>query len=165
MAYFSTGPNAPIQSNGTPYNIVIPTANQAQLVTTNYAGIITDMNNWVQIQAVYTAVGNETWITLGNFSNDANTPISSVSNSMCNNLEINHLAVAPDDDKGAYYYIDDISVVPYSNPLTLVASQINICAGTQVTLTANGAVTYSWSANVFSSNGNIATVQPLTTTT
>ena len=61
--------------------------------------IIYDTLNWVQISGNYTALGGEKYLTIGNFKNDSNTTIDSLNNN------------APLSNYGAYYYIDDVSVV------------------------------------------------------
>jgi hypothetical protein len=63
--------------------------------------IIKDSLNWVEIAGVYTAVGGENHITIGNFKNDANTDTL--------NTNYGTLGVA-------YYYIDDVSVEQITVP-------------------------------------------------
>jgi len=58
--------------------------------------IITDTANWVLVSGSFTATGGEKFMTIGNFHNPANT------NSQANPGGIYD---------GAYYYLDDISVV------------------------------------------------------
>jgi hypothetical protein len=59
--------------------------------------IITDTINWVKISGIYTAVGGEQYITIGNFFNDANTDT---------------LNMLDGTYKGAVYFFDDVSVIP-----------------------------------------------------
>lgn len=59
--------------------------------------IINDTLNWVEISGVYTATGGEKFITIGNFMDDANTDTLDTGNGTY---------------PGAYYYIDDVSVIP-----------------------------------------------------
>ena len=59
--------------------------------------IINDTLNWVEISGIYTANGGEKYIIIGNFSNDANTDTLDTGNGTY---------------PGAYYYIDDVSVLP-----------------------------------------------------
>lgn len=61
-------------------------------------GIVTSATGWTQLQWSYTASGGEQFITIGNFNDDANTTISCVNANGFNPY--------------AYYYIDDVSVVP-----------------------------------------------------
>ncbi len=59
--------------------------------------ILDDSINWTLISGNYLAIGGERYITIGNFSNDVNT----------DTMEFNSSASI----HGAYYYLDDISVV------------------------------------------------------
>ena len=56
--------------------------------------IISDTLNWIKISGNYTASGGEKFIIIGNFNNDANTKIDTLTG----------------NTYGAYYYIDDVSV-------------------------------------------------------
>ncbi len=89
-AYFS---NTAISLTGSTYLMSYP----AQLNGFNKK-IIEDTLNWVNIIGIYVANGSEMYLTLGNFENDINT----------NKKIINSNAIGT----GAYYLIDDISVVP-----------------------------------------------------
>jgi hypothetical protein len=59
--------------------------------------IINDTLNWVNISGIYSATGGEKYITIGNFYNNANT-----------DTIITNYGTNP----SAYYYIDDVSVIP-----------------------------------------------------
>lgn len=59
------------------------------------ASVLSDTQNWVSISGQYIAIGGERFITIGNFYDDANTGVDS-------------LTSAPTD--GGYYYIDDVYV-------------------------------------------------------
>ncbi len=59
---------------------------------------LVDTTNWVRLQWTYTATGGETHFVIGNFRNDAGTPRTD------NNCGSIH--------SYAYYFIDDVSVVP-----------------------------------------------------
>ncbi|MBW6482565.1 MAG: T9SS type A sorting domain-containing protein [Vicingaceae bacterium] len=59
--------------------------------------IITDTLNWHRIEGIYVANGNELFLTIGNFNNDLTTDTLTVNLSNSN---------------AAYYYIDDVSVIP-----------------------------------------------------
>ena len=59
--------------------------------------IITDTLNWNRIEGIYVANGNELFLTIGNFNNDLSTDTVTVNSS---------------SSFGAYYYIDDVSVLP-----------------------------------------------------
>lgn len=62
---------------------------------------LNDMVNWVKVSDTLVAVGNEKWITIGNFLNDSLSLISPI-DSVC--FQPNPFGC------GAYYYIDDVSV-------------------------------------------------------
>ena len=59
--------------------------------------IINDTLNWIEISGIYVANGGEKYITIGNFKDDANTDTLDTGNGTY---------------PGAYYYIDDVSVIP-----------------------------------------------------
>lgn len=61
-------------------------------------GMVTQVNGWTEMQWSYTATGGEQFITVGNFRDDASTSTSCVNSGAFNPY--------------AYYYIDDVSVVP-----------------------------------------------------
>lgn len=63
--------------------------------------IIADTLNWIEISSIYQANGNENYITIGNFNNDATTDTS---------------AFNPNNIYGAYYLLDDISVENITTP-------------------------------------------------
>jgi gliding motility-associated-like protein len=64
------------------------------------ANMLADKQNWISISGQYVAIGGERFITIGNFYDDANT-------------EVDSLTPAPTD--GGYYYIDDVYVGPCDN--------------------------------------------------
>jgi hypothetical protein len=64
--------------------------------------IISDTLNWTRIAGIYLANGNEQYITIGNFKNDINTDTL---------VKLNYQGVYP----GAYYLIDDVSVIAVSD--------------------------------------------------
>lgn len=59
--------------------------------------ILYDTLNWIPISGIYTALGGEKFITIGNFNNNGNTVIDTVPGTFSNNH--------------AYYYIDDVSLI------------------------------------------------------
>jgi hypothetical protein len=63
-----------------------------------YSNIITDVNNWIPIELEYIAQGKENFVTIGGFETDSFANILSVGGTMA----------------GAYYYIDDVSVIDIS---------------------------------------------------
>ena len=74
--------------------------------------IITDTLNWVRVGGIYTALGGESYITIGDFTDDAHTDTVNI--------------------KGGFYpggyYIDDVSVIP------LDSMQLKADAGRDTTI-------------------------------
>lgn len=66
------------------------------------SGVITDANNWTLVSSVYTALGGEEWITIGNFYDDAGTTIQPTGSTATNGCILIREA--------AYYFIDDVFV-------------------------------------------------------
>jgi hypothetical protein len=58
---------------------------------------ITDTLNWVKVSGIYQASGGENHIIIGNFFDDAHTDTTTIRGGIYD---------------GAYYYIDDVSVIP-----------------------------------------------------
>lgn len=54
-----------------------------------------DRNNWKKVSGVYTAVGNEEFLTIGNFFNDQTTQYTQIASNTIGG-------------RGAYYYIDNV---------------------------------------------------------
>jgi hypothetical protein len=63
----------------------------------NYQKTLSDTLNWVKIEGIYKANGNENYITIGVFNNDNELNIDFFESRIINE---------------AYYYIDDVSVIP-----------------------------------------------------
>lgn len=116
--------------------------------------VIGTTDGWVEISGEFVATEAFTFITIGNFDNDAATQVQ---------------------DRGnfprpfAVYFVDEIVVEAAVDELTVNGPQ-SICAGQAATLTAtnaNGPV--SWFANTPAGSpigtGNSITVQPTATTT
>jgi hypothetical protein len=80
------------EGDSTTYNY-LPFAPQVQNVQGN---LLADSLNWIEISDIYTAIGGELYITLGNFKDSANTTLVDVDNTA---------------NQSAYFYIDDVSVV------------------------------------------------------
>ncbi len=59
---------------------------------------LTDTANWMEISGMYTALGGEKYITIGNFKSNVNTDTMLVE-------------TGTDSERRAYYYVDDVSVV------------------------------------------------------
>ena len=91
--YFS---NTLISSHGPP----LPYSPQLVTPTGLY---FTDKQNWTQISAIYQAAGGEQFLTIGNF--DASFNLIHVAPYYDGNISGNM----------AYYYLDDVSVVPVSS--------------------------------------------------
>ena len=66
----------------------------------NMSGVIADTFSWVKIEGTFTANGTERFVTIGNFYSKANT------NVVQSNINLG----------GAYYLIDDVSVIPSDLP-------------------------------------------------
>lgn len=60
--------------------------------------ILNDTMNWVEVSGVFTALGGERYLSIGNFRDDNQTLIDSTSN-------------AAGYEPFAYYYVDDVSVI------------------------------------------------------
>jgi hypothetical protein len=158
MSAFATKPPSVYFTNTTPsYNgpLVMPSINTNRLDFQTMA-IITDKTNWVTITGIYTAVGGERFITIGNFFNDVNTQISSTSKIAC------HTGVTNPSANFSFYYIDGVSVIPQTPTILASASPNSICLGNFSNLTASGASTYSWDNG---STTNPTVVSPTATTT
>jgi len=121
----------------------------------NYTGpVLSDTTNWVLLSWNYTATGGEQYFTIGNFKTNSNTTRA---NNNCNAM-----------NPYAYYFIDDVSIVPgacQSCALSAtISSQCVTCnGGNNGSATANvsggsGSQTYTWSP----SGGNSATASNLT---
>ncbi len=65
----------------------------------NEEAFLDNKTDWVRLSGNFTAQGGENFLTIGNFDDDENTDTLAVP---CNNSGQNH----------AYYYIDDVSVIP-----------------------------------------------------
>lgn len=59
--------------------------------------ILDDTTSWTEISGIYTALGGERFITIGNFKNDISTDTLVIAN--------------PGFDPQGYYYVDDVSVI------------------------------------------------------
>jgi gliding motility-associated-like protein len=101
----------------------------------NEPNMVRQYNGWYRIAGSFTPTTTLNFITIGNFYDQANTLYEWIplvyNNSSYNLLE-------------AYYFIDDISVVPNIAPTMTITGADTVCPGTTTTLTANGAVTYQW---------------------
>lgn len=100
-----------------------------------------NVNGWTELTWSYTATGGESYLTIGNFKNDANTSYS------CSN--------AGAFNPYAYYFIDDVSVelgacsAPCNLDVSIQSTQDDCVQGGTADLTANasngsGNYGYSW---------------------
>jgi gliding motility-associated-like protein len=91
----------------------------------NPAGnIITDTSGWTTISGNYLAHGGETYIIIGNFKDyDSTTVIA---------LPYANLSVG-----SAYYYIDDVEVIPDQAAYLNLGSDTTICSGQSIVLSSN----------------------------
>lgn len=120
-------------------------------------GVLNVSNQWVILEGFIIANGGENNITLGNFRDDNTSGVALIGSSG-----------NPCTIQGAYYYIDDISIVRIVETLTITGQQIT-CPGVAVTLTGITNTTGWWSTQsnpqMPISNLAILTVSPQTTTT
>lgn len=120
-------------------------------------GVLNVSNQWVILEGFIIANGGENNITIGNFKDDNNSGavLTGSAGSSCS-------------IQGAYYYIDDVSVVRIVETLTINGPQIT-CPGVPVTLTGITNTTGWWSTQANPqtpiSNLPLLTVSPQTTTT
>jgi hypothetical protein len=115
--------------------------------------IIYDTTNWILVSGEYIAQGGETYITIGNFYDDAHTPLDSVGNTT---------TIA------AYYYLDDVSV--YKKSKAIAGANRTICLGDSLQLGENNSdigITYNWLPTIGLSDSisHNPWVKPLATTT
>jgi gliding motility-associated-like protein len=101
---------------------------------TNNAGIIWNIQDWTKIEKVYLASGGEHFITIGNFASNQTITLDSLDQ----NIGVNWPA-----PWAAYYYIDDVYIIPYEENL-YIEKPDTICWGEALTLTANGSAKYDW---------------------
>ena len=102
--------------------IFADTASSLQIIPANpqvinTTAIIADTVNWVKVSGVFTAIGGEKYLTLGNFKDNNNTTISVVQST---------------GYYGVAYYVDDVSV--YS----LDSFQVKADAGQDTTIALGG---------------------------
>lgn len=142
-AYFS---NSVISYSGLNY------LNVYAQVKNDSSNILLDTTNWILISGNFTATGGEKYLTIGNFHNNANSTIDSITGNF-----------QPD----AYYYIDDVSLLEIIN--VYAGEDTIICNGNSVQLgnASYQGVTYSWQPTTGLSNANIGnpTASPAQTTT
>ncbi|MBS1645407.1 MAG: T9SS type A sorting domain-containing protein [Bacteroidetes bacterium] len=77
----------------------------------NNGGIISDKVNWTKIEGSFVANGTESFITIGNFKDGANTTCLKLIND-----SINSYVIANNGQSISYYLIDDVSVIESDLP-------------------------------------------------
>lgn len=111
--YFS---NTAVNTTGTGYVL-----NLTPHVLEFNNAIITDTVNWVKISGVYTAVGGEQYITIGNFANDIDTDT---------------LTIEDVPYKSAVYFFDDVSITPIDS----ITGGMSAYAGVDTSITLGDSV-------------------------
>ncbi len=109
-----------------------------QIVDPSY---VKDSLNWYRIGGTFVASDTFGFVTIGVF----NTPNNSAGILL---YAQSHLSTTPSgcNWKSSYYYVDDVSVLPYVQPdVSVISPQDTVCAQTPYTLEATGAGNYSWS--------------------
>jgi len=101
-AYLSTNPITTTAPNVLNYTPQILLAGNTPIV---------DTVNWIKVSGIYSAIGGEIYITIGNFQDDNNTTTQLVD------------SLNPFD--GCYYYIDDVSVMDCNDTSTSVQETKN----------------------------------------
>lgn len=146
-AYFSNG-----VCSGTGSSNPLPFVPQAANPIGN---IMQNLNGWATFTQQFTAVGGESYMTLGNFYGDASTTVVNYNSTPSYSC--------------VYLYVDDVSVTPCSSSSPLTCSPpTSICLGQSTTLTATGGTgTYTWSptAGLSNPNSGTTTATPTVTTT
>ncbi len=127
-AYLTNG--VPTQSNNTSFNLA-PTSMHAYS-----ASVITNDSGWTTISAVFTASGNMNYLSIGQMTTDVNATPTVHTPSATN----------PSVNQGAYYYIDDVQLVPYPDSISVTVTPSTICNGDTITLIGQTNVTnpYYW---------------------
>ena len=136
----------PLSISATAVNPTCPTANNGTIIVSGVNG--------VPPYVTYTLSGT---------SSDSNN------NGVFSNLTPGTYSVSVTDSNGTQVSQNGISIVDPLN-ISISASAISICAGSSVTLTANGASAYTWSSNpndtgITNLNATTQTVQPTVPTT
>jgi gliding motility-associated-like protein len=115
-----------------------------------------DTLNWMLVSGLYTALGNEQYITIGNFKDNASTNAIIISNTSITDA--------------AGYFIDDVFVYDVTN-LQVANAGVNhdACKGSaiQIGMPTDTGYTYHWQPAIGLSNANISNpiANPNVTTT
>lgn len=108
---------------------ILPLVPQIQNADTNY---IDQPGGWKKVTGIYTAAGNEEWITIGNFHVNLFTDL----------FQIPGFPPIPSGDPMVYFFVDDVMIAPFS---TGFLKDTSLCIGEPLTLTAYfGDATYLW---------------------
>lgn len=103
---------------------------EPQIKTTEF---VRDTTGWTFIGGTYTAQGGETWLTIGNFNPIGQTPVDTVARG--------------NFGENAYYFIDDVFVVPQSNAALLGPDTALCTQDFPLQLFANpGFTNYQWAS-------------------
>ncbi len=104
-----------------------------------YGNFLNNYTGWTAVQGTFTANGGENYITIGNFYDDANTDAQFISG-------IGALWCCAPNNYISVYYLDDVSVVEYTN--AFAGNDTNVCVGSKVNLGNSNtafAANYNWS--------------------
>jgi hypothetical protein len=125
-------------------NYVIPA--NPQVANNGALNPLTDTSGWMLVSGIFTANGNERFITIGNFKNDA----------LSDSLYVHPQIEFTYQWEHSYYYIDDVSVVeiPIANAGidTVVCLTDLVQLGTAETVSAD----YSWTPVTGLSSATVA---------
>lgn len=121
--------------------------------------VMPDTGAWVLLSDFYVAAGGEAHITIGNFRNDAATSAFGFTTPTITCATMNG---------AAYYYVDDVSVSPVTEIISISGDTI-ICTGETATLTGQTNTTGWWSllttaSDTLTVNASLV-ITPATTTT
>ncbi|MES2850836.1 MAG: gliding motility-associated C-terminal domain-containing protein [Bacteroidota bacterium] len=100
----------------------------AQIPQIEILPVVTINTAWQRFTFIYTATEASQYITIGNFRNDMNTSKSA-------------------GLRGAYYFIDNLSIVPITNDTVhFLGNDTTVCTGKKLVLdaTSAGALSYLW---------------------
>lgn len=166
LAYLSNKAISNIQcmlSTATPTQTALqPLPNIGQMLPMSSTPIV-NKAGWTLLTYTFTANANYNHITIGNFDNDANTPLTTVA--------------GPSDplNIASYYFIDDVSIkaLPSFSVASKTATLCNNSPAPNFTLIATphtSGTTYNWSstpttASLSTQTGSMVIVSPTTTTT
>lgn len=117
--------------------------------------MLSDSINWTLVSFNFVAQGGERFFTIGNFWNDTITPIMVVN------------AAAPMNLQGAYFFIDDVSVVEYTEADADSGATICLADSVQLNCLARSGLSYTWAPGLSLSDSTSANpfAYPLQTTT